>query len=259
MRAEQPDRRERWRALRHFEHWLEKPMIVLGFVWLGLLIVELTRGAGPVLHGLATAIWVVFILEFGLRLLLAPDKLTYLRKRWLTALALLVPAFRILRLARVVRLARVARVARGLRLVRVITSLNRGMASLGRAMRRRGVGYVVALTVLMAFGGAAGMYAFEREGGLPDYGSALWWTAMMLTTMGSEYWPRTAEGRALCLILALYAFTMFGYVTATLATLFVQQDRTASASPVESHAVTTLRNEIGALRDELRRARAARG
>ena len=99
-------------------------MIVLGFVWLGLLIVELTRGAGPVLQGLATAIWVVFILEFGLRLLLAPDKLTYLRKRWLTALALLVPAFRILRLARVVRLARVARVARGLRLVRVITSLN---------------------------------------------------------------------------------------------------------------------------------------
>ena len=86
------------------------------------------------------------------------------------------------------------------------------------------------LTVLVSAGGAAGIYAFERglaPGRSPDaYGAALWWTAMILTTMGSEYWPQTAEGRLPCLLLAVYGFTMFGYVTAALATFFVARDTT---------------------------------
>ncbi len=61
--------------------------------------------------------------------------------------------------------------------------------------------------------------------GFPDYGSALWWTAMLLTTMGSDYWPRTTEGRLLCLLLAVYAFAVFGYVTAAIAAYFVGKDK----------------------------------
>jgi voltage-gated potassium channel len=248
--------RERWRALRHFEHWLERPMVFLGFVWLGLLVVEFTRGIGPILGAITTFIWIVFVVEFVVRLLLAPARWTFLRRNVVTLVALVLPAFRVLRLVRVVRVARLARVTRSLRLVRVVTTLNRGMATLGRVMRRRGFGYVVILTLLVAFGGGAGMLAFERDEGLPDYGSALWWTAMMLTTMGSEYWPRTVEGRALTLLLALYAFTVFGYVTATLATLFVEQDRVrAEGTPAGARGVEQLRAEILALRTELEQFR----
>jgi len=39
---------------------------------------------------------------------------------------------------------------------------------------------------------------------------------MIITTLGSAYWPETAEGRMLCVLLALYSFTVFGYVTAAL-------------------------------------------
>jgi voltage-gated potassium channel len=48
---------------------------------------------------------------------------------------------------------------------------------------------------------------------------------MLLTTMGSDYWPRTPEGRFLCLLLAVYAFTVFGYVTAAIAAYFVDRDK----------------------------------
>jgi voltage-gated potassium channel len=72
------------------------------------------------------------------------------------------------------------------------------------------------------------MYRFEMDApggpGFADYSTALWWTAMLLTTMGSEYWPQTAEGRLLCLLLALYAFAIFGYVTAAIAAYFVGKD-----------------------------------
>jgi len=67
--------------------------------------------------------------------------------------------------------------------------------------------------------------------GIHDYGTALWWTAMLMTTMGSAYWPQTGEGRILCVLLALYAFAVFGYVTATLATFFVSRDMARAAAP----------------------------
>ena len=39
------------------------------------------------------------------------------------------------------------------------------------------------------------MRAFESDNadgrGLHDYSSALWWTTIMITTIGSEYWPQT--------------------------------------------------------------------
>jgi len=47
---------------------------------------------------------------------------------------------------------------------------------------------------------------------------------MIMTTMGSQYWPQTPEGRMLCLFLALYAFAVFGYVTAAIATFFIGLD-----------------------------------
>jgi voltage-gated potassium channel len=141
------------------------------------------------------------------------------------------------------------------RLLRIVTSLNRGMRALGASLRRRAFGYVAGLTVLVAGAGAAGMYAFENgtPGGLNSYGEALWWTAMIMTTMGSEYWPETLEGRVLCVLLALYAFGVFGYVTATLATFFIGRDaENGEAEVAGARELAALRLELVALRDDLR-------
>ncbi len=249
---------ERSEILNRLENWLETPMIVLGFMWLALLIVELRWGLNPLLEMLGTVIWVTFILDFVLRLVIAPHKLTYLKSNWLTAIALIVPAFRILRIVRVVRLLRVARAARGLRLLRVITSLNRGMKAISASFGRRGFGYIVALTLIVNLAGAAGMYAFEQEmpRGFKSYGAALWWTAMLLTSMGTEYWPQTAEGRVLCLILSLYGFAVFGYVTAALASYFVGRDAdNEEAELVGAKPLKDLRGEIAMLHEELRALR----
>ena len=253
-------KRERWRLLLRLERWLELPMIVLGFAWLALLVLELTRGLSASMERVSVAIWVVFVLDFVLRFVLAPEKGAYLRSNWLTALALVVPAFRVLRLARVARVIRAARAARGLRLVKVVSSLNRGMRALGRSMGRRGLGYVVALTVLVTLVGAAGMHAFERElpagEGLRDYWSALWWTAMVMTSIGSEYWPQTVEGRLLAFLLAVYALGVLGYITAALASFFVGRDAETRHGPApESEALRELRGEIAALREEVRALR----
>src|SRR4028118_2316351 len=95
--------RERWALLRRVENWVDTPMLVLGFVWLILLIVEFTHGLTPFFEGVGTVIWVIFGLDFVVRLWLAPQKVLFLRKDWLTVLSLLVPALRVFRVARVLR------------------------------------------------------------------------------------------------------------------------------------------------------------
>jgi len=248
-----PERDERWATLAALEDWLETPMLVLSFVWLVLVIYELAAGSSQLLEVFGTAIWVAFILEFALRLALAPEKGRFLRRSWLTVIALIVPAFRLLRGFRLLRLVRVTR---GARLVRVVGTANRGMNALRASLRRRGLGYVLAATALAILLGAGGMLAFEPakevEGGFSSYGEALWWTGMLVATMGSEFWPRTAEGRILCFLLAVYGFAVFGYITASFASFFVGRDAAAPDSETPGLAdIAALREEIAGLRREL--------
>lgn len=265
--ATQQVERQRWRLLLQVSDLLERPMIALSLLWLVLLVLEFTTGIGPLLRNLGYAIWAVFIVHFLLEFFIAPRKTVYLRRNWLTALSLVLPAFRLLRVFRAFRVLRGLRAARAVRsvgLLRLLTSVNRSMRALGNALGRRGVGYVAALTVIVVFAAAAGMLFFEnsaalRDAGYPDaaargagldtYSEAFWWTAMMITTVGSEYWPKTPEGRILCWFLALYAFMFFGYLTATLASFFVQRE--AAESRARESEVEQLRRELAALRAQL--------
>lgn len=245
------DATERRNTLHDFERWSRTPMLVLSLLWLVLLIVEFVTDETRLLTTLGAVIWLVFIVEFAVRLVLAEDKLDFLGRNWLTVLSLLLPA---LRLFRALRALRAARAVRGLRLVRLIGGANRGMNALRGAMKRRGLGYVASLTAAITLLGAAGMQAFERTGpqakAFDSYGEALWWTAMLMTTLGSEFWPRTPEGRVLALLLALYAFAVFGYLTAAFASFFVGQDRSADSTDSDA-----LREELGRIRAELAQLR----
>jgi voltage-gated potassium channel len=266
--------RERWELLRRLNALLDEPMTALAFVWLGLLILDFTTGLNRLLEIVSYAIWALFVLDFLIGMVVAPKKLVYLRRNWLTAMALVLPAFRVLRVLRLFRLLQAARAARSLSLIRLVTSLNRGMGALGQMLGRRGVGYVVALTAVVTFTGAAGMAYFESPAslqeagyteaiGLAGYGEALWWTAMIMTTLGSEHWPKTAEGRMLAFLLALYAFAIFGYITATIASFFVGRDRAAAQEQAPAAEATTselraLREEVAALRADIGSLRAHR-
>jgi voltage-gated potassium channel len=246
--------RERTALLQTLEDALETPMVALAFVWLALLVAELVWGELRVFSVVGTVIWVVFIVDFAVKLVLAPRKLAYVRRNWLAAVSLAIPALRVFRIARVIRLLRLARVGRGLRLVRVVSSLNRGMRALRGTLGRRGFGYVATLTALVLFAGAAGMYAFESEtpGGLDSYGEALWFTTMIITTLGSQFWPETFEGRVLSVLLALYSIAVFGYLTATLASYFVGRDaESADGELAGAQELAAIRRELVALRAEV--------
>lgn len=247
------ERRFRRRTLAQLEAWLDGPMVALSFLWIGLVVAELVWGTGRLFELIGIGIWIIFVAEFTLRFALAPQKRLFLATNWLSAIALLLPAFRVFV---AFRLFRLARAVRGLRLLRVVGTANRGMNALRWSMSRRGLGYVASLTTLLVFLGAAGMLAFEPagdvEGGFSTYGEALWWTSMLLTTMGTDFWPRTPEGRGLCLLLAIYGFAVWGYITASIATFFVgQESRAKDGDILGPSELRKLHSEIAAFRKEL--------
>src|SRR5690606_6897477 len=122
-------------------------------------------------------------------------------------------------------------------------------------LQRRRFGYVSLLTILVMVLGAAGMLSFEPaervEGGFVSYWDALWWTGMLLTTLGSQFWPLTTEGRVLAFLLSLYALGVLGYLTATFASFFIGRDAESSGELAGSADVLSLRKEIEALRRAL--------
>jgi voltage-gated potassium channel len=247
------DEQKRWQVLTQFEDWLERPMLVLSFIWLSLVIIELIWTTSGVFELLGTIIWIIFILEFLLRFALAPRKIQFLRRNPITIIALIAPAFRFLRALRMLRLAR------GLRLVRIVGTANRSVSAMRKSFGRRGLGYVLATTVLVILLGAGGMLAFEPStevnGGFTGYADALWWTAMLVSTMGSDFWPLTPEGRVLALLLSMYGLAVFGYITASFATFFIGQEAAAPDGDVGgAREIAALRDDIAALRTELQRS-----
>ncbi len=260
--------RERKNLLRTISTGLDTPMTILSFGWLILLIIDFTGGMNDSLQTLSHVIWAIFIVHFIVEFWIAPFKLEYLQKNWLTALALVLPAFRMLRAFRAMRFLRAVRIGRSVRLLRWVTSMNRGMKATRRTLQKRGFSYIMALTVIVCFAGAAGIYVFERPEANPEpilnaangstapgigsYPEAVWWTAMMLTTMGSDYFPRSAEGRIIAWLLAVYAFAIFGYITATVASHIIKVDHQQNQKPRRKERSTAAKtDEIHRLQQQL--------
>ncbi|MBA3525469.1 MAG: ion transporter [Sphingomonas sp.] len=252
--------RLRWRLLDDLDEWLTVPMALLSLAWLAIVVWELVSGSTDLLETVGTVIWIIFIIEFAVRFALAPAKQPFLKSNWLTILALAVPA---LRLFRALRFLRAARALRGIRLVRIVGTANRSMNALKATLARRGFIYVAGLTLLVILLGAAGMLSFENaaevDGGFTDYGHALWWTGMLVASLGSDFWPATTEGRVLTMLLTIYGLAVFGYITATFASYFVGRDAQESSAPVAGNAdMKRLLKEVALLRSELEeRARVA--
>ena len=242
-------RSERSELLDHLQAMLEPLMVGLGLIFLALLLLDF---AGPDLSDRGqrwlgdamTAIWVVFLADFAVRLVVAPSKLGFLRANWLGALSLALPFLRPL------RILRAARAVRSISLVRLLGGTNRGIRVLRRVTGGRQVAYVAALTCLVVLAGAVGVLSFERDtegASIRTFGDALWWSAALVTTVNSEKYAVSPEARIVAILMRVYAVSVFGLVTASIASYLI------GASTESSHSgdVDALRTEIADLRREL--------
>ncbi len=232
---------------------IELPMIFFSFIWFCILITELVNGTSPGLSGFGTAIWSLFILYFAMRMATVANKINLLKQNWLFILAIFVTSLRFFPFLQSFPLVRILTATFGIQMIWIFASAFLGMRILRRKIGHRGTGYVLALTFVVLFAGAAGILHFEGgvvdNQGIHTYWRALWWTAMQLTNMGSGYVIKTTGGRIICLGISVYAVVIFGYITALLASFLIDREiKEPKAEIAYQKSVHELKEEIIQLR-----------
>lgn len=187
--------------------------MVLGFAYLGIYSVQvLVEPPADVYAGLelvSDVIFWIFALDVLLRLIhLGRDILTwkgaigFFKDNWLALLALLLPAFRALRVLRVVIVLR-------------------GLQPFLKSRSSR-VGTIVGVTFpLVLFTAALSVLEAERyaEGSnITNFADAIWWAVASVTTVGyGDRFPVTADGRFIATFLMVIGIGLFSSLTALLA------------------------------------------
>ncbi|HVM69534.1 MAG TPA: ion transporter [Gaiellaceae bacterium] len=201
--------------------------------WLGVLfallvgyelVVELDPDARRWLGRLGWAIWALFLAEFLLRLAAAPRRLRFLRRHWVQALALLVPTLRALRFVRLLR------IGRALPAARVASASYRTIGTARRVARSR-LGYIAALSSILALATAQLAFLFEQDAGTFDgFGDAVLWAAAVVFGQQADPVPATVGGRVAMIIGFVVGVSVMGALAATLGAWFVDERRERAES-----------------------------
>lgn len=189
---------------------------------------------------IVTATWVLFALDFLIRLLLASRRWRFVRTHPLDLAVVALPLLRPLRL---------------LRLLTLLSFVNRRARS---SLRGQVIVYVAGLTALVLLLASIAVLDAERGqdgANIEDFGDALWWSVTTVTTVGyGDRFPVTGTGRLIAVALMLAGIALLGVVTATFASWLI--DRVAEVEEASQAAtrrdLEALTAELAALRAELR-------
>lgn len=197
------------------------------------------------LEAVAGAIWAVFIVDLSVRVWLAPRRLHYLLRHPIDVLAVIVPAFRLLRV------------------LRILTAGQWLIRSGSKVAVGRTAGAIGLTTAFLSFVGSLAMLDVERDAPqatIHTLGDALWWSYATMTTVGyGDTYPVTTQGRLIALIMMLLGISLLGIVSATMASTFLarvrgeQEDETT----VMLRKLDALESALAEVRAELAHARAS--
>jgi voltage-gated potassium channel len=228
------------------------PMILLAVLMMALVCLHLAVRLPPAsdrrLRLAEWLIWQVFILEFAVTFILAPHKGEFLRKNWILALALVFPFARVLH----VLPAAVAFPAQPT--FQILAVASRGLQKLAVVLAGRRLLYLFAFTIAAVVSSAVGEFLVEHRApgtNISTYGDSVWWAAGTITSVGTELYPVTAEGRIIAVFTMAFGVTVVGYLAASIAALFVNVDASASSQQKASRPETGSQ-ELQALREEVR-------
>jgi voltage-gated potassium channel len=240
----EPHKLDRW------EKRTEWPLAAVAVTFLASYAVDVLaqpHGVADVAVGaLSVGSWVVFAIDYVVRLSLATDRWRWFYRHAFDLLIVLLPLLRPLRLVR---------------LVILITALQRAA---GSAIRGRVVIYTVSAAVLLVFLASLAVLDSEREmpgAKIDSFGKALWWSITTITTVGyGDLTPETSTGRVVAVLLMIGGISLVGSITATLASWIVQRvadEQSAEEAVTTGHIkelveeISSLRGEVGQLRNEL--------
>lgn len=229
------ERRRRWESAATWPLVGAALLFLVAYAW-PILDPDLDPRLRALCATTVAVVWVMFIVDYVVRLLLAEQKVAFVSHHLLDLASVILPVLRPLQL---------------LRLVRAVTILEH---TLGDRIQNKVAVYTGAvMTILIT---VASLAVLESERGrtgatIQSYGDALWWAFVTVTTVGyGDLAPVTPTGRFVALALMLGGVALLGVVTGTLASFLVNR-----FGEVDEAAQAATRHDIHALSEEVRRLR----
>ena len=220
-------------ALDRFERQTAWPMMALALAIIPLLVVpllvDLPSGAEATFFALDWLIWIAFVLEYGIRLYLAPNKRHFVSHNIIDLLFVLIPFLRPLRVLRSARAFALLRATRGM------VVLLRAVDAVQDVLKRHKLGYTLLIAVVVVVGSGLLVATIEEASSdrsiksIPD---GLWWAVATITTVGyGDRVPVTPIGRAIGAVVMILGIGLFGLLAASLASLLVEKDLERELDP----------------------------
>jgi voltage-gated potassium channel len=238
-------------TLETWERRTDWPMTILAMAFLGIyawpiLDTRLDTGVVEALSAASIVIWVVFGVDYGIRVSLAPRRGEYVRRHWIDLGLLLLP------------------VLRPLRALRAVLALGKIGGQASMSFRGRAVLYVACAVPLVVFVAALALLNAERsdpEANITSFEDALWWGCTTVTTVGyGDRFPVTREGRLVGVGLMVAGIALLGVITAALASWFVERIEAVEEAEEQTHRdLATVLAEVRMLRDDLERETRGQG
>jgi voltage-gated potassium channel len=229
--------------------WL---LMVLSLVFVFVLIAplafpHLSADQLDAINAANIAIWLVFLVDYVVRLYLSPERWRFVRTHVVDLLVVSVPFLRPLRL---------------LRLFAILAEFTRRTQ---RSLAGRATVLVFTVAAVIMTVCAVVVFNVERSdssSNIKTFPDALWWAVSTVTTVGyGDKYPSTEGGRAVAVILMLTGIALVGTMTAAIAAWFVgstQKENRKAAQEDEDQAQaerSILLAEVAAVRaalDQLR-------
>ncbi len=162
---------------------------------------------------LYVGLWVAFLIEFVLRILLSVDKPAYLRKHFFIVFIIIFPFLRPLRLFPLSRFG----------LLIFAEQVNDRFP----AFRRYRIFEIILVSVVLVILSADLFLMFETTSDslFKSFADALWFSVVTVATVGyGDVYPKTPQGRILAVLLIIFGVSIFGIVTASISSYLVEQD-----------------------------------
>lgn len=201
---------ERWRELTYWPLVIASVAFIVAYSW--QVIADLQGPAHLVARLVMTATWIVFAIDYIVRLGLAQPRAVWFRKHIFDLLVVVLPALKPLRLLKAMTMIHVLQRTAGTALRSRIAIYGAGAATI--------LIWIAALAVLDAERGKPGA-------NIENFGDAVWWAFVTITTVGyGDFYPVTVGGRTVAVLLMCGGVAVVGVVTATLASWVMERAAT---------------------------------
>lgn len=197
---------DRWRRLTYWPLVAASFLFIVVYSW--QVIANLQGTALLVSRAITGLTWVVFAIDYLVRLALAKHKGKWFRSHIFDLLVVALPALK------------------PLRLLKALTEVQSHVTR-GQALRTRIATYAGGAVLILVWVASLAVLDVERDAPgatITSFGNAIWWAFVTITTVGyGDVTPVTITGRVIAVFLMSAGIGVVGVVTATTASWIVER------------------------------------